>query len=219
MKIESLWATPVASTVEHLSADSTRLLVDLLLRRDGEKKKARWGGDPFKEMTESGEFYHSIHYNLFDLPDDAPERGAIDEFERLACRTIRRYLAEGYGARDAETVRLSARCFGHIHYPGQRTFPHYHQQSDVVLVHYLKVDAAQESPLSLVMLDPKGAPNYPWWGKMHTINPEQGTTVCHPSYLWHETNEWSGGSFRAMIAANFKVLGHGHEEQFRVTRY
>lgn len=223
MSITNLWTTPVAQSQGGLSARATDSLVNLLLRRDEEKQRVPLGGAPFKEFVDSGDFYHGIHYNLFAAADALPEDegAAIREFEALACRTFRDYLREGFGAKDADTVALSARCFGHIHRPGIRTFPHYHQASDGVLIHYLRVEDtdADREPLSLILLDPRGAPNYPWVGKMHTINPTQGTTVCHPSYLWHETNEWRGDSYRALIAVNFKVMGHGHEAHFKPTRF
>lgn len=217
MKIEQLWATPIGVTRFCLTPERNRVLVDHLLERDTLRTKVRSGARPFKSYVESGGFYNEIHYNLFDCPTDAPEHDAIRAFEQMACGTFRQYLHDGFGLNDAETVALSARCFGHIHHPGIRTFPHYHQASDGVLVHYLKVDeiGQREEPLSLILLDPRGAPNFPWTGKMHTINPVEGTTVCHPSYLWHETNEWRGDSYRALLAVNFKVIGHGHERQFK----
>jgi hypothetical protein len=220
--ISNLWPTPVGVKQGGLSAESTNALVKLLLNLDERKHRVPTGGAAFKDFVDSGDFYHGIHYNLFDhdgLPDT--DRRALIEFEGFACYTMREFLREGFAAPDWENVALSARCFGHIHRPGLRTFPHYHQASDLVLVHYLRVEdtPADREPLSLILLDPRGAPNYPWVGKMHTINPTRGTTVCHPSYLWHETNEWTGDSYRALIAVNFKVIGHGHETQFKPTRF
>jgi len=221
MRIDHLWPTPVAVTQSVLPPEVTETLIAHLLARDALKTKVSLGGLPFKRYVDSGDFYNEIHYNLFACPEDAPEYDAIRHFEKYACEAFRNYLRAGFGVENAETVELSARCFGHIHYPGIRTFPHYHQASDGVLVHYLKVEDTPNNrdPLSLILLDPRGAPNYPWTGKMHTINPTQGTTVCHPSYVWHETNEWTGESFRALIAVNFKVIGHGHETQFKPTRF
>lgn len=221
MRIDQLWATPVGVTRGALSPQTTSALITHLIERDTSKRKVPLAGQPFKGYVDSGDFYKEIHYNLFACPPDAPEHDAIREFEAYACATFRQYLRDGFGVQDANTVALSARCFGHIHRPGVRTFPHYHQASDGVLIHYLKVEDTDgdRDPLSLILLDPRGAPNYPWTGKMHTVNPTQGTTVCHPSYLWHETNEWRGDSFRALIAVNFKVVGHGHETQFINTRF
>lgn len=219
MKIDNLWPTPIGQTEGGISPQATAQLAALIRRREVEKKKVPLGANPFKAFVDDGDFYHSIHYNLFDAPDDLPEREAIREFEAFACRTVRHYLREGFGAVDADTVELSARCFGHSHIHGVRTFPHYHQASDVVLIHYLTVGTPMDAPLSLIMLDPRGAPNYPWWGKMHVVNPKSGTTICHPSFLWHETNEWTGESSRELIAVNFKIIGHGHERQFNKTEY
>lgn len=220
MDVQQLWSTPVATTQGGLSASTTQQLIDLLLMRDKERKTVPLGGQPFKDYVDVGDFYHNIHYNLFSTPDDAPEKAALLEFEKFACDTMRTYLRKAFYAKDADTVELSARAFGHIAYPDTKTYPHYHQQSDLVLIHYLKVDQPlNKSPLSLIMLDPRGAPNYPWEGKMHTINPVAGLTICHPSYLWHETNEWESDQYRALVAVNFKVIGHSHESHFQPTRF
>lgn len=220
MSIDQLWATPVATYHQPLPLEVAQQLVALIVRRDAQKDKAQGGGTAFKQYVDSGRFYHSIHYNLFDLPETTPEHDALRVFEQHACRAIRQYLRDGFAAHDAQTVELSARCFGHVHTPGAKTFPHYHQASDLVLVHYLRLGGNNAGePLSLIMQDPRGAPNYPWWGKMHTINPVEGMTVCHPSFLWHETNEWHGAGNRVLIAANFKVIGHGHEKQFKTTNF
>ena len=221
MQVSNLWATPVAVSHGELSPQTVSSLIELLARRDMLKTKVGMAASPFKAYVDSGDFYNEIHYNLFAAPDEEPAKAALIEFEEFACKTFREYLALGFGASDAATVQLSARCFGHIHRPGMRTFPHYHQASDGVLIHYLKADGARDGgePLSLILQDPRGAPNYPWQGKMHTINPETGTTVCHPSYLWHETNEWHGDDIRALISVNFKVIGHGHENKFQVTKF
>jgi hypothetical protein len=221
MQVNHLWATPVSESEHHLSPETTTALISLLERRDAFKSKIDLAASPFKEYVDSGDFYNEIHYNLFASPEHEPAKAALLEFERYACKTFREYLQQGFDAKDSDTVELSARCFGHIHRPGMRTFPHYHQASDGVLIHYLKADEQGEGgePLSLILQDPRGAPNYPWQGKMHTINPKTGTTVCHPSYLWHETNEWTGKDIRALIAVNFKVIGHGHENKFQPTKF
>lgn len=218
MKVEQLWPTPIAIIEEKLSNETTFNLIDLIRLQSELKKKTNLDGTGFKNFVDVGDFYHNIHYNLFDIDKDSEYYDAILEFEKYACRNIRNYIREGFGAKDAETVELSARCFGHSIEPNVKTFPHYHQSSDVVLIHYLNVGKSTD-PLSLVLQDPRGAPNYPWWGKMHVINPKPGTTVCHPSFLWHETTEWRGDHNRDLIAVNFKILGHGHETQFRNTRY
>lgn len=220
MKVEQLWSTPIATHEERLSQEATEQLIALMLRRDQEKKKVPLGGSPFKDYVDVGDFYHNIHYNLFSTPDEYLEAPALREFEKFACKQVREYLRLAFDAKDFADVALSARAFGHITYAGTKTFPHYHQQSDLVLIHYLKVDqVTNESPLSLIMLDPRGAPNYPWTGKMHTINPYTGLNVIHPSYVWHETNEWKLDNYRALIAVNFKIIGHGHETQFTKTRF
>lgn len=218
MKVDQLWATPIAVVEEKLSNETIFDLIALIREHNEMKKKSSLDASGFKTFVDDGDFYNNIHYNLFDIDSNSEYSKAVSEFEKYACKHIRNYLKEGFGATDSDTVELSARCFGHSIEPNVKTFPHYHQASDVVLIHYLNIGESIE-PLSLVLQDPRGAPNYPWWSKMHVINPQSGTTVCHPSFVWHETTEWKGDNNRDLIAVNFKVLGHGHERQFRNTRY
>ena len=218
MKIENLWPTPIGVFEEKLSEECTAYLIDLIRERENMKKRFKGEALSFKEQVDSGSFYNNSNYNLFDIAEDSVYYKSIKEFEEFSCRKIREYIREAFGADDWETVELSGRCFGHVAYSQHRTFPHYHQSSDLVLLHYLNIEETK-TPLSLILLEPRGAPNYPWWGKMHVINPVSGTNVCHQSFVWHETNHWSGTSTRELIGVNFKVLGHGNETLFKRTSF
>lgn len=228
MNVEALWPTPVGRMDIVLPEDMRRQLIDVLIRKDAERETIADRSPEFHRFMMSKRFYAGTHYNLFTDADDLPERDAIIGFERIACKAYRDYLKVAYGLELADQVRLSGRCFGNVQQPGARTFPHYHQTCDGVLVHYLEVGDGNDpqaglSPRhgthALLLLDPRGAPNYPWWEKVHSISPHQGLTVIHPAYVWHETNVWRGATTRVCIVVNFQVVSPGYAELHREMRF
>lgn len=58
----------------------------------------------------------------------------------------------------------------------------------------------------LILQDPRPAINYPIDEKTYVIEPKSGLTVCHPSYLWHESNTFLGNGIRVAIVVNYRVL-------------
>jgi hypothetical protein len=222
MHVEQLWPTPVGRTDILLPEEVRQSLIAVLERKDASHERVRGDAEAFRSFVASKKFYHGIHYNLFAEAPEHPEHNSLVEFERIACRTFRDYLREAFAVEDADTVRLNGRCFGHVQKPGERTFPHYHQGCDGVLIHYLDVGEAtavnrpaDSSPHALLLLDPRGSPNYPWWGKMHSIIPYRGLTILHPAYAWHETTVWQQSTRRVVIVVNFQVIGHGHASLYR----
>ena len=222
MELRNLWPTPVAS--EHIALpDAMREeLIAVLIRKEAEvKSQASLEADPdFQRFMTSKKFYASTHYNLFAEAGEHPEQAAILAFEQLACVKVRQYLAAAYGIAHDQGVELAGRCFGNVQQPGARTFPHYHQSCDLVLVHYLDVGdgrdpdstlSARHGTHALLLLDPRGTPNYPWWEKVDSITPRQGLTLIHPAYLWHETNVWRGTATRVCIVVNFQVVKPGYQ--------
>jgi len=96
-----------------------------------------------------------------------------------------------------------------------------------VLVHYLELGQSRDEEANLtprhgthalLLLDPRGTPNYPWWEKVESITPRQGLTVIHPAYLWHETNVWRGTTTRVCIVVNFQVIRPGYLSLHRPLR-
>ncbi len=226
MEINQLWPTPIGRIDIALSEEVRQGLIALLERKDASHERVRGDAQAFESFVASKKFYYGVHYNLFAEASAHPEHEALIEFERIACRTFRDYLRDAFGVEDADSVRLSGRCFGHVQKPGERTFPHYHQGCDGVLIHYLDVGDGREPDPStqngshvLLLLDPRGSPNYPWWGKMHSVIPSRGLTILHPSYVWHETTVWHGSTKRVVIVVNFQVTGHGHAALYRELKF
>jgi hypothetical protein len=228
MKIEQLWPTPVGRMDIFLPDEMRRQLVEVLIRKDAEREKIAEHSPDFHRFMMSKQFFTGTHYNLFAEADELPERDAVIAFEKIACEAFRRYLREAYDIGDADRVRLAGRCFGNVQLTGARTFPHYHQSCDGVLIHYLDVGDGRDpdanlSPRhgthALLLLDPRGSPNYPWWEKVHSIAPHRGLTLIHPAYLWHETNVWRGAGTRVCIVVNFQVVRPGYLELHREMRF
>ena len=224
MQLRHLWPTPIAQDMLVLPEDMRSQLIAVLLRKEADREKIRDTSPDFHRFMTSKKFYASTHYNLFAEADDHPERDAILAFQNMAVGLLRSYLKEAYQIPEEETVEVSGRCFGNVQSSGARTFPHYHQASDVVLIHYLDVGHGADAEANvtprhgnhaLLLLDPRGAPNFPWWEKVESIVPRHGLTIIHPAYLWHETNVWRGAGTRVCIVVNFQIIKPGYLELHR----
>jgi len=224
MEIRYLWPTPVAQKMVFLDEPVRRDLISVLLRKDVERHKIGITSPEFEAFMTSKRFYASSHYNLFAEADTHPEHAAIKTFERLAYDLFRDYLHRAFDIGNEQTVEVAGRCFGNVQASGDRTFPHYHQSCDAVLVHYLDVGDGEPEPPSttarrgthaLLLLDPRGAPNFPWWEKVSSITPHRGLTIIHPAHVWHETNVWRGEGSRVCIVVNFQVLKPGYLDLHR----
>jgi len=196
-------------------------LINVLFKREDARNRVAETSPGFHEFMKSKEAYAVTPYNLFNDVDQFPdERDSIIEFERFSCRLYRRYLREALDVEQADAVKLVGRCFGNVQQPGARTYPHYHQAMDGVLIHYLALDGSdpelaasvRHGSHALLLLDPRGAPNYPYWEKVDSIAPYEGLTVVHPAYVWHETNVYRGSSTRVAIVVNFQVASHCYVE-------
>ena len=224
MQVRHLWATPVAQDIVVLPDEIRRQLINVLQRKEAEREKISEASPEFHRFMTSKKFYASTHYNIFAEAAEHPERDAILAFESISIGLFRRYLADAYQIPEDDVVEVSGRCFGNVQTPGGRTFPHYHQSSDVVLVHYLDVGhgtdlqanlTPRHGTHALLLLDPRGSPNFPWWQKVESIIPKQGLTIIHPAYLWHETNVWRGAGTRVCIVVNFQIIKPGYLDLHR----
>ena len=59
---------------------------------------------------------------------------------------------------------------------------------------------------NLLLQDPRPSVNYPIDEKNLVIPPKSGQVICHPSYLWHESNTFLGNGIRVAIVINYRVL-------------
>ena len=136
--------------------------------------------------------------------------------------------AKGWGVRQADELKLEGRCFGNVQVPGARTYPHYHQDVNGVLEHYLTVGNndldvdIEKSPRharhSILFQDPRPGISYPYWEKLAAYYPRVGLTIIHPNYVWHETNPWLGEGKRVCIVVNFRIVSHGYNELHKPLR-
>ena len=69
-----------------------------------------------------------------------------------------------------------------------------------------KEDLPCEGSGNMLLQDPRPAINYPYCNKAIAFEPKVGTTIFHPAYLWHESNNFTGTGIRAAIVINYRVL-------------
>jgi hypothetical protein len=173
---------------------------------------------------------------LFDNPSEFPEQEeSILGYEKIACQKIRYFIRKGWGVRQADDLELEGRCFGNVQTGnGSRTFPHYHQDINGVLVEYLLLgddtadhktkiqvgmdQSARHPSHQLIFIDPRPSINYPYWEKVYTVTPRVGLSIVHPNYLVHESNPWLGEGLRICIVVNFRIKSHGYNELIKPLR-
>ena len=228
MNITQRWATPVAEFDLELPEAMRQQLINVLVHKEEERDKLEENSPEFFRFMQSKRFYASTHYNLFAEAGRHPEKNAIIAFEQIACNAYRDYLRKAYDIEQAAELQISGRCFGNVQSTGARTFPHYHQSVDHLLIHYLDIPDHNDPDLgkshrhgthSLLLQDPRGAINYPYWEKIVPIKPYTGKTVLHPAYVWHETNPYRGEGTRVCIVVNFQIISHAYPELHKEMRF
>ena len=234
-RIDQTFATPFMESDTSLPEKMRSDLVEVLQEKEHGMEEMRQSNPDFYSMATSKGFYATTHYNLFDNPGEFPSaKQSILDFEIIACQMIRYYIRKGWGIKEADEMELEGRCFGNVQKTGARTYPHYHQDINGVLVHYLAVGDesvdikekiaidTEKSPRhpshQVIFLDPRPAIAYPYWEKVHTVTPRVGLTIIHPNYVWHETNPWLGDGLRVCIVVNFRIVSHGYNELIKPLR-
>ncbi len=170
-------------------------------------------------------------HNLFDYvnsPWEENDKKCIKEFEKISSKIIRTYIKKAWDV--PEDSGITVRCWGNTQDTNDmRTLPHYHQRRygwDGMLLHYLTIGNEFKYPNSrstskpyptefsgnLMLLDPRGGvttpvPEYP----RITINPQIGTTILHPAYLWHETHAHTQLGMRSAIIVSFSIIDEYHD--------
>tara|TARA_B100000470_G_scaffold72642_1_gene55506 strand:- start:6163 stop:6954 length:792 start_codon:yes stop_codon:yes gene_type:complete len=228
-KIDQKFTTPFMESDTSLPEKMRKDLVKVLIHKETALSELKESNPEFYGMAHSKGFYATTHYNLFDSVNEFPfAKDSILGFKEIACQMIRYYIRKGWGVQQADDMQLEGRCFGNVQQPGARTYPHYHQDINGVLVHYLKM-GDEDKPLeeqmnkdfeksarhgghTVIFQDPRPAISYPYWEKVHTISPRVGLTIVHPNYVWHETNPWLGEGIRVCIVVNFRIVSHGYNE-------
>ena len=234
--IEHKWTTPFFEMEGVLPQKMRDDLCRVLEKKELDMKIVKEKEPEFYSIAQAKGFYATTHYNLFaeeDMSEFPDEKESIVAYEKLAMQQIRYYIRKGWGVQQADDMRLEGRCFGNVQSAsdqqgGARTYPHYHQDMNGVLVHYLRMgdeDVSLENQLQVgqeqssrhgshqvLFQDPRPSINYPFWEKIYAVSPRVGLTLIHPNYLWHETNPWLGKGTRVVIVVNFRIMSHGYNE-------
>ena len=228
-KIEQKFTTPFLESDTQLSEKMREDLIKVLEIKEQALTELKETNPDFYGMANAKGFYATTHYNLFENPSEYPwAEESILGFEQIACQMMRYYIRKGWGVRQADELKLEGRCFGNVQVPGARTYPHYHQDVNGVLEHYLTVGNndldvdMEKSPRharhSILFQDPRPGISYPYWEKLAAYYPRVGLTIIHPNYVWHETNPWLGEGKRVCIVVNFRIVSHGYNELHKPLR-
>jgi hypothetical protein len=130
MNITPQWSTPVGEMELNLPEEMRIGLIKFIASRGycttmGTHKK-----------TQTPEF-EANHYNMFEFGEDEEVGQHIRGFEKIASEMIRYYIANSWGTKNVESMKLEARAFGNMQTNGRRTYPHYHHSFDGVMITYL----------------------------------------------------------------------------------
>jgi len=239
--IDHKWTTPFMEMDSTLPDKINKDLCKVLTAKELSMEDIKTKEPDFHDMAKSKGFYATTHYNLFDDKDmdEFPnEKESILAYEQIVCQQIRYYIRYGWGIRQADDMIIEGRCFGNVQRDselgGARTYPHYHQDINGVVVTYLAMGdenvaledqvlvGQEQSPRNgthqVLFQDPRPAISYPYWEKVYAITPRVGLTIIHPNYLWHETNPWLGKGTRVCIVTNFRIISHGYNELLKTFR-
>lgn len=196
------WSTPVFRQAQGFDPVFNARLRDIAI--DAEKK-----------ASPSGSFYdRTSYYNLFAIDDPV-----IRQFEERISRKFREYLHRGIGDAKAYEWEVSVRAFANVYTYGQRVRPHYHESCDFVSIYYVDLGDGSQPEFRtkeqgrLVFIDPRGAVQHPVHSKCVRFEPEVGSLVIHPAYLWHESETFFSGGTRVMVACELTIL-HDHRQAF-----
>ena len=236
VKIDQKWTTPFFEMDAVLPQKMRDDLCKVLEAKELDMAAIKDKEPEFYSIAESKGFYATTHYNLFaeeDMNEFPNEKESILAYEKLAMEQIRYYIRKGWGVQQADDMKIEGRCFGNVQKAsdqqgGARTYPHYHQDINGVLVHYLRIgdpeipiadqltvgveSSARHGSHQVLFQDPRPAISYPYWEKVYAISPRVGLTIIHPNYVWHETNPWLGEGTRVCIVVNFRIISHGYNE-------
>ena len=116
LKIEDYWKTSIGETNINLSEDLRQSLIKIIIN-DGA--------------------------NIFEVLNDPNYKGwgnfrHIETFKGIAHELFEDYLLNVYDI-NSDEITIESKAFGNHQMYGGRTYPHYHNDYDVVLVHYLTI--------------------------------------------------------------------------------
>jgi hypothetical protein len=203
-EIRQLWETPVYVDTLAFSDEFNEQLKALAIAAE-------------REASDTGSFYdRTVYYNLFAKDDPV-----LKQFEDVMSARFRDFLYRGIKDGRAYEWDVEVRAFANIYGYGQRIRPHYHHGCDFVSVYYADVgdgskpDFRTNEEGRFVVIDPRGACQYPVHAKSTRLPADKGTLMIHPAYLWHESETFFAGGQRVMISCEYTIL---HDQRKVFTR-
>tara|TARA_B110000495_G_C22913740_1_gene533664 strand:- start:54 stop:854 length:801 start_codon:yes stop_codon:yes gene_type:complete len=124
------WGSPVAEITFPLPQWVRIGLIEYIL-----KKNFTNNGDQHSDKKQDQ--YSSLHF--YNMLCDVDKYEEIAKFKEYITEVIRYYCADAWSISDVEDIDIQAKSFGNLQLYGERTYPHYHNSFDGVMVTYLTV--------------------------------------------------------------------------------
>jgi hypothetical protein len=208
MNYQQLWTTPIGTVDIDLSDDIRRALIQWVIMNYTQRIGIKEPIPSFVDLFDYTQYATNDRIHIFK---------AVYRFEIIVSKIIRSFIKQAWGM--DETVRVKSHCTSKVQLPfDKRIEPHRHNNVDATLIHYLTVgdefylDNMKEYPYinneysgELLLLDPRPSISYPYNNKAKTIIPKVGTTIIHPGYVWHETNQHTQPGLRICLIVNVEI--------------
>ena len=220
--IEYLWPTPVLKD----TAPWTPSEMDELRRYTVERFHDHQTNPPMHGLPDV-DVRLRVQLNLFHAHHEAHAPAVWHPWKLWVESTYRNYLLEAHGVRNAQDLKIEARCIP-VHYqPRMRAQPHYHHTCDHVLCLYLDCGQGRSPPDQrswtvgdgeLILQDPRPMAGFPFWEKVRYIETFPGLVVLHPSRVWHETNPFNAQGARTLLVVTLRVASHNYSDLYTELR-
>ena len=148
-------------------------------------------------------------YNFFN--EDTPAVQKLKDFAKSRVRSmmhIDQYL-------EPDVYDIEFLCVCRKMEPGERAKPHNHKDSHYVCVYYLDLDKNEKEGsddkfpkgrLQLQDPNPNGKSRRQNWTMVHTLLPQTGMFVVHPSNLIHNSDPYEGQRLKRFFVIEARVI-------------
>jgi hypothetical protein len=208
MNYQQLWTTPIGKVQIDLPEDIRRALIQGVITNYNKRMKAKEPVPSFMDLFNYAQYASKDKIDIFK---------AVYRFELIISKVIRSFVKQAWSM--DERVELAMHCTSKVQVPyDMRVEPHRHNAVDITVVHYLTTrnefyldNSNDRKPLNneysgdLLLLDPRPSITYPYNDKAKTIRPQNGTTVIHPGYVWHETHQHTQEGLRICLVVNVEL--------------
>jgi hypothetical protein len=212
MNYQQLWSTPIGKVQIDLPENIRKTLIQQVIFNYNRRTEAKEPIPSFMDLFDYTQYVGDEKIDVFK---------AVYRFELIISKIIRSFVEQAWGMN--EKAELAMHCTSKVQAPyDMRIEPHRHNNVDLTAVHYLTTgnefhyrppdSTLDEGPYlpndysgELLLLDPRPCITYPYNDKAKTIKPQNGLTVIHPGYVWHETHQHTQPGVRIALVINVEI--------------